>query len=60
MYHGNLTILLHPNSGHPKIDHLLNGFWIKSILPLDGKDEFYIINSIFILLVFFFFRRSIE
>jgi len=40
MYHGNLTILLHPNSGHPKIDHLLNGFWIKSILPLDGKDEF--------------------
>ena len=38
MYHGNLTILLHPNSGHPKIDHLLNAFWIKSFLPLDGKN----------------------
>ena len=35
--HGNLTVLLHPNSGRPKIDHLLNAFWIKSILPLDGK-----------------------
>ncbi|CAF1157595.1 unnamed protein product [Adineta ricciae] len=34
--HGNLTVLLHPNSGRPKIDHLLNAFWIKSILPLDG------------------------
>jgi DOPA 4,5-dioxygenase len=37
MYHGNLTILLHPNSGHPKIDHLLNAYWIKSFVPLDGR-----------------------
>ena len=36
MYHGNLTILVHPNSARPKIDHLVNGFWIKTILPLDG------------------------
>ncbi|CAF1543224.1 unnamed protein product [Rotaria magnacalcarata] len=36
IYHGNLTVLLHPNSGRPKIDHLLNAFWIKTLLPLDG------------------------
>ncbi|CAF1040700.1 unnamed protein product [Rotaria sp. Silwood1] len=36
MYHGNLTVLVHPNSGRPKIDHLLNAFWIKALLPLDG------------------------
>ncbi|CAF1208791.1 unnamed protein product [Adineta steineri] len=34
MYHGNLSVLIHPNSGHPKIDHLLNAFWIKSIVSL--------------------------
>ncbi|CAF0820352.1 unnamed protein product [Didymodactylos carnosus] len=34
--HGNLTILVHPNSGYPKIDHLTNAFWIKTQLPLDG------------------------
>jgi hypothetical protein len=27
-----LSYLVHPNSGRPKIDHLLNGLWIKSIL----------------------------
>jgi aromatic ring-cleaving dioxygenase len=52
MYHGNLTILVHPNSGYPKIDHLLNAFWIKSLLPLDGKYELYIRNLIFILFSF--------
>jgi len=36
MYHGNLTVLVHPNSAYPKIDHLLNAFWIKTILLLDG------------------------
>ncbi|CAF0812645.1 unnamed protein product [Rotaria sp. Silwood1] len=34
-YHGNLTVLIHPNSGRPKIDHLINGLWIKSILRLN-------------------------
>ncbi|CAF1414064.1 unnamed protein product [Adineta steineri] len=38
MYHGNLTILVHPNSGQVKTDHLVNGFWIKSMLPLDGDE----------------------
>jgi hypothetical protein len=61
MYHGNLTVLLHPNSGHPKIDHLLNAFWIKSFLPLDGKSP----SSHFPIYLGFFFccyncRRSIE
>ncbi|CAF1110025.1 unnamed protein product [Rotaria sordida] len=37
MYHGSLTVLIHPNSGRPKIDHLVNGLWIKSILPLNQK-----------------------
>jgi DOPA 4,5-dioxygenase len=46
MYHGNLTVLVHPNSGRPKIDHLLNAFWIKSIFQLDGN--YFIKNSIFI------------
>jgi hypothetical protein len=32
MYHDNLSVLVHPNSNRPKIDHLLNGLWIKSIL----------------------------
>lgn len=37
MYHGNLSVLFHPNSGRPKMDHLENGLWIKSILTLNGK-----------------------
>lgn len=59
MYHGNLTILVHPNSGRPKIDHLLNAFWIKSILPLDGIYIYTYKYSIIISYFFSFYRRSI-
>ena len=33
--HGDLSVLVHPNSGYPIVDHSLNSFWIKQILPLD-------------------------
>lgn len=33
--HGELSVLVHPNSGYPKIDHGPNSFWIHQMLPLD-------------------------
>ncbi len=29
-----LTILLHPNSGMPRRDHLVNPFWFGEVLPI--------------------------
>ena len=55
MYHGNLTVLVHPNSGRPKVDHLLNAFWMRSILPLDGIDLAHCHATV--LQVRFYFRR---
>ena len=54
MYHGNLSVLVHPNSGHPKIDHLLNALWIKSILPLNSNSiwrSFFSRSTLFAILV---------
>lgn len=32
-----LTILLHPETGRPKDDHLLHALWMGSVLPLDAS-----------------------
>lgn len=32
-----LTILLHPESGRPKDDHLHNAMWMGAVLPLDAS-----------------------
>jgi DOPA 4,5-dioxygenase len=29
-----LTILLHPNTGRPRDDHLINPFWFGEVLPI--------------------------
>jgi len=31
-----LTILLHPNTGHPRADHELNPFWFGEVLAIKG------------------------
>lgn len=33
--HQGLNILIHPNSGRPREDHLSNALWIGASLPLD-------------------------
>ncbi len=32
-----LTILLHPESGRPKDDHLHNAMWMGTVLPIDAS-----------------------
>ena len=32
-----LTVLLHPESGRPKDDHLRNAIWMGAVLPLDAS-----------------------
>jgi len=34
---GSLTILVHPNTGRPRDDHLLHALWMGAILPLKGE-----------------------
>lgn len=31
-----LTVLVHPNSGAPRDDHLVHALWLGSVLPLNG------------------------
>ena len=31
-----LTILVHPNTGAPRDDHLIHALWLGAILPLNG------------------------
>ncbi len=31
-----LTVLVHPESGRPKDDHLLHAMWLGAVLPLNG------------------------
>ena len=33
---GELTVLVHPESGRPKDDHLRHAMWLGAILPLNG------------------------
>ncbi len=33
--HGALSILVHPNSGNPRRDHVADALWIGAALPLD-------------------------
>jgi DOPA 4,5-dioxygenase len=35
--HEGLSILIHPNSGRPRDDHLVNRIWIGKSLPLDQE-----------------------
>lgn len=35
--HGDLSILVHPNTTNPKRDHLVNPFWIGTPLPVHGE-----------------------
>ena len=32
----DLTVLIHPNTGHPRADHLDRALWLGAILPLKG------------------------
>lgn len=32
-----LTVLLHPETGRPKDDHLHNALWMGAVLPLDAS-----------------------
>lgn len=32
-----LTVLLHPESGRPKDDHLHNAMWMGAVLPMDAS-----------------------
>lgn len=32
-----LNILIHPDTGYPRRDHLVHGFWLGSALPLLGE-----------------------
>lgn len=32
-----LTILVHPETGRPKDDHLQHALWMGAVLPLDGS-----------------------
>lgn len=31
-----LTVLVHPNTGAPRDDHLVHALWLGSVLPLNG------------------------
>ena len=31
-----LTVLVHPNTGAPRDDHLMHALWLGSVLPLNG------------------------
>lgn len=35
--HGALSILVHPNSGNPRRDHVADALWIGAALPLDEE-----------------------
>jgi aromatic ring-cleaving dioxygenase len=32
-----LTVLVHPETGHPKNDHLQHALWMGAVLPLDAS-----------------------
>jgi DOPA 4,5-dioxygenase len=31
-----LTVLVHPNTGRPRDDHLVHALWLGAVLPLNG------------------------
>jgi DOPA 4,5-dioxygenase len=35
----NLTILLHPNTGHPRADHLVNAAWLGEKLNIENDEQ---------------------
>ncbi|HET6184879.1 MAG TPA: DOPA 4,5-dioxygenase family protein [Acetobacteraceae bacterium] len=34
---GGLTVLVHPESGRPRDDHLHHALWLGAVLPLNGS-----------------------
>ncbi len=34
----NLTVLLHPNTGHPRADHLVNAAWLGETLKIENVE----------------------
>ena len=34
---GELTVLVHPNTGRPRADHLHHALWLGAILPIKGE-----------------------
>jgi DOPA 4,5-dioxygenase len=34
---GGLVVLVHPETGRPRDDHLLHAAWMGEVLPLDGS-----------------------
>ena len=34
-----LTVLVHPNSGNPRNDHLIHAFWMGEMLPIVRPDQ---------------------
>jgi DOPA 4,5-dioxygenase len=34
-----LTILLHPNTGRPRADHLVHAVWFGEILPIENVED---------------------
>jgi len=35
----NLTVLLHPNTGHPRADHLINAAWLGEKLNIENDEQ---------------------
>jgi DOPA 4,5-dioxygenase len=37
LHRAGLVVLVHPETGRPKDDHLLNALWMGAMLPLDAS-----------------------
>lgn len=37
LHRAGLTVLIHPNTGAPRADHLVHAAWLGAVLPLKGE-----------------------
>ena len=37
LHRGGLTVLIHPNTGAPRADHLVHAAWLGAVLPLKAE-----------------------
>ncbi len=37
LHRAGLTVLVHPNTGSPRADHLVHAAWLGAVLPLKGE-----------------------